>query len=146
LIICWRRLFDFEEICGVWGNGGDIREAGSPIYKWWLCPVLTICVLSRSTGSTSNHIIEIEITLTIMTSGQEDVQIELQKPRESHVEELRREQSSFEIPHEIDKTVDRKFDRHIIPWLFGIWYVTLSNISRSENNIDFLFLIGYLHS
>lgn len=74
-------------------------------------------------GSTSNYIIDTDHhqTLTIMTSGQEDVQIELQKPRESHVEELRREQSSFEIPHEIDKMVDRKFDRHIIPWLFGIW-------------------------
>lgn len=65
-----------------------------------------------------------------MTSGQEDVQIELQKPKESHVEELRRKQSSFEIPHEIDKMVDRKFDRNIIPWLFGIWYVTICNISR----------------
>lgn len=75
-------------------------------------------------GSTSNYILDIEITFTIMTSGQEDVQIELQKPKESHVEELRREQSSFEIPHEVDKAVDRKFDRHIIPWLCGIWYVT----------------------
>ncbi|GAM35423.1 hypothetical protein TCE0_017r03743 [Talaromyces pinophilus] len=70
-----------------------------------------------------------------MTSGQEDVQIELQKPRESHVEELRREQSSFEIPHEIDKTVDRKFDRHIIPWLFGIWlfaFIDRSNIGNAK--------------
>ena len=28
----------------------------------------------------------------------------------------------FEIDPVLDKRVTRKFDRHIIPWLFGIWY------------------------
>lgn len=58
-----------------------------------------------------------------MKSTQNEGECELQKPEKSHVEILRQDQSSAEIPGQIDKIVDRKFDRHIIPWLFGIWCV-----------------------
>lgn len=53
----------------------------------------------------------------------DETTIELQKPEESHVEVLRKEQLPVEIPEKLDKHLDRKFDRHIIPWLFGIWCV-----------------------
>lgn len=54
---------------------------------------------------------------------QNDEEIELSKPEKNHVEILRPDQLSFEIPDRINKIVDRKFDRHIVPWLFGIWCV-----------------------
>ena len=41
----------------------------------------------------------------------------------SHIEQLRREQTRLELDHYLDNRVTRKFDLHILPWLFGIWYV-----------------------
>lgn len=44
------------------------------------------------------------------------------KPEESHVERIRQSQAHYEIDPVLSKRLDRKFDVHIIPWLFGIWY------------------------
>lgn len=46
---------------------------------------------------------------------------DLPKPDESHVEDLRRQQTHIYIDPKLDKRIDRKFDKHIMPWLFGIW-------------------------
>lgn len=43
------------------------------------------------------------------------------KPEDSHVEDLRRQQTNIYIDPQLDKRLDRKFDSHIVPWLFGIW-------------------------
>ncbi|QKX59302.1 uncharacterized protein TRUGW13939_06434 [Talaromyces rugulosus] len=61
--------------------------------------------------------------------------IELPKPENSHLEVIRQDQSLFEIPDHIDKILDRKFDRHIVPWLFGIWlfaFIDRSNIGNAK--------------
>lgn len=47
--------------------------------------------------------------------------IESQKAEIAHLETISRAQTQEGIPEELDKIVTRKFDRHIIPWLFGIW-------------------------
>ena len=51
-----------------------------------------------------------------------DSDADVEKARLDHIEELRRQQTQYEIPEHIDKAVNRKFDRHLVPWLFGIWY------------------------
>lgn len=28
---------------------------------------------------------------------------------------------SNELDHELDKRITRKFDTHVVPWLFGLW-------------------------
>lgn len=45
-------------------------------------------------------------------------------PAENHVEMLRKEQTQIELDPEVDNRVTWKFDIHIIPWLFGIWFVS----------------------
>lgn len=51
-----------------------------------------------------------------------DVDQEKAKPDISHVEKLREQQVMLpEIDAEIDRRITRKFDLHIVPWLFGIW-------------------------
>jgi hypothetical protein len=50
-----------------------------------------------------------------------DVNQEKAKPDISHVEKLREQQAMPEFDPEIDRRVTRKFDLHIMPWLFGIW-------------------------
>ncbi len=40
---------------------------------------------------------------------------------ETRVEKLSKIETNYEIDPEIEKRVTRKCDRHIIPWLFGIW-------------------------
>lgn len=39
---------------------------------------------------------------------------------EARIEKLSAE-DSYDTDPALDKRVTRKFDRHIIPWLFGIW-------------------------
>jgi hypothetical protein len=56
-----------------------------------------------------------------MAESPKEFRLETQKPEESHVEMLRREQTHVDIPVDVAKIATRKFDRHIIPWLFGIW-------------------------
>lgn len=46
---------------------------------------------------------------------------EAQKPLESHVEHLRREQTRLDLDPTINRRINRKFDLHVIPFLFGIW-------------------------
>jgi hypothetical protein len=41
---------------------------------------------------------------------------------ERRVEKLTTVDVQYEIDAVIDKRVTRKFDFHILPWLFGIWY------------------------
>jgi hypothetical protein len=60
-----------------------------------------------------------------------DLGLETGKPAESHVEALRRQQAHTDIDPQLDKRLDRKFDLRIMPWLFGIWYTTLSCIVLS---------------
>lgn len=47
---------------------------------------------------------------------------DIYKPEETHVEELRREQTHVDIDPAIYRKLNRKFDLHVIPFLFGIWY------------------------
>lgn len=46
------------------------------------------------------------------------------KPKETHVEELSREQTHVDIDSAVHRNLNRKFDLHVIPFLFGIWYDT----------------------
>lgn len=46
---------------------------------------------------------------------------DIQKPLESHIETLRKEQTQSAIDPAIHKRLNRKFDLHVIPFLFGIW-------------------------
>lgn len=39
----------------------------------------------------------------------------------SHIEALRSDESHFHVDPDIERQITRKFDLHIIPWLFGIW-------------------------
>lgn len=54
---------------------------------------------------------------------QQDLETEMdcEKQVESHVEAIRRQQGHTELDPLLDKRLDRKFDLHIIPWIFGIW-------------------------
>ncbi|KAK1499471.1 hypothetical protein CCUS01_00195 [Colletotrichum cuscutae] len=57
------------------------------------------------------------------------------KPEESHVENIRHSQVHDEIDLILSKRLDRKFDVHIIPWLFGIWlfaFIDRSNIGNTK--------------
>lgn len=65
---------------------------------------------SKESGTTSDHGPETHHTF------------EDSKPEESHVESIRHSQVHYEIDPTLSKCLDRKFDVHIIPWLFGIWY------------------------
>jgi hypothetical protein len=78
---------------------------------------------------------------------------DLERPEENHVEILRKEQTQIEIDPQIDDRVTWKFDIHIIPWLFGIWYVfdsssfaRLKYISNKGRRLTYMFQKGYLHS
>jgi hypothetical protein len=42
---------------------------------------------------------------------------------QAHIEKLNVAEAQFEIDPVIDRRVTRKFDTHIIPWLFVIWSV-----------------------
>lgn len=44
------------------------------------------------------------------------------KPDGTHIEELRREQTHVDIDPAVHRKLNRKFDLHVIPFLFGIWY------------------------
>lgn len=39
----------------------------------------------------------------------------------AHQTEKTLDQEAIELDPHLDKKLDRKFDLHIIPWLFGIW-------------------------
>lgn len=39
----------------------------------------------------------------------------------THVEDLTAAESQDDSFSHLDKILDRKFDLHIVPWLFGIW-------------------------
>lgn len=49
---------------------------------------------------------------------------DISKPEETHIEELRREQTHVDIDPAVHRKLNRKFDLHVIPFLFGIWYDT----------------------
>ncbi|KAK1625166.1 major facilitator superfamily domain-containing protein [Colletotrichum phormii] len=56
-------------------------------------------------------------------------------PEDSHVENIRQSQVHYEIDPALSKRLDRKFDIHIIPWLFGIWlfaFIDRSNIGNAK--------------
>ena len=56
-----------------------------------------------------------------MASGDAASDIEVQKPAESHIEALRREQETIDFDEAMNARINRKFDVRILPWLFGIW-------------------------
>jgi hypothetical protein len=47
---------------------------------------------------------------------------DIYKPQQTHIEELRREQTHVDTDPAIHRKLNRKFDIHVIPFLFGIWY------------------------
>ncbi|KAI3392297.1 hypothetical protein diail_5905 [Diaporthe ilicicola] len=57
------------------------------------------------------------------------------KPQDTHVEELRREQTRVDIDPATHRRLNRKFDLHVIPFLFGIWllaFIDRSNIGNAK--------------
>lgn len=40
----------------------------------------------------------------------------------NHIEHVQKDQTVLELDPTIDKRLNRKFDLHVIPFLFGIWY------------------------
>lgn len=54
-------------------------------------------------------------------SGSPDYKLDVGQ-EERHVEKVSAAGIQHEVDPVIDKRVTRKFDRHILPWLFGIWY------------------------
>ena len=57
-----------------------------------------------------------------------DLDLVTDKPVKSHAEALPQQQVHTDIDPQLDKRLDRKFDVRIMPWLSGIWYITLSRI------------------
>jgi hypothetical protein len=53
----------------------------------------------------------------------------------SHVEKVDRGEGRFDIGPAIDRRVARKFDNHIIPWLFAIWYVNGMRLLKAEQRL-----------
>lgn len=58
---------------------------------------------------------------SVPVAGVRDIGLEETKPDISHVEKLREQQVMPDIDPESDRRITRKFDLHIVPWLFGIW-------------------------
>ncbi|RJE18534.1 Major Facilitator Superfamily [Aspergillus sclerotialis] len=61
--------------------------------------------------------------------------IDDEKQVESDVEVIRRQQGHTPLDPHLDKRLDRKFDLHIIPWIFGIWllaFIDRSNIGNAK--------------
>ncbi|KKY29560.1 putative mfs transporter [Diaporthe ampelina] len=57
------------------------------------------------------------------------------KPQETHIQELRREQTHADIDPAVHRKLNRKFDLHVIPFLFGIWllaFIDRSNIGNAK--------------
>ena len=50
-----------------------------------------------------------------------DAGVDSEKLSGNHVEALRRGQERAGIDPQTEKKLNRKFDLHIMPWLFGIW-------------------------
>ena len=53
----------------------------------------------------------------------------------SHIESLRGAEAQYQIDPVVDRRVTRKFDLHILPWLFGIWllaFIDRSNIGNAK--------------
>jgi hypothetical protein len=57
---------------------------------------------------------------------------------EERAERLEATSSTYEnvaIDPEVDKRLTRKFDRHVVPWLFGMWllaFIDRSNIGNAR--------------
>lgn len=54
----------------------------------------------------------------------------LQKPTTAQVEKINTISEEFLIDRVTDAKITRKFDKHVVPWLFGLWL--LSFIDRSN--------------
>ncbi|KAH8653389.1 MFS transporter-like protein [Xylariales sp. PMI_506] len=70
-------------------------------------------------------------------SGEKVRDFESPTAQESHVEHLTAAVSDIDIDldTQLDKVLDHKFDRHIVPWLFGIWlfaFIDRSNIGNAK--------------
>ena len=52
-----------------------------------------------------------------------------------HVETAKPEANNYEISDELDRHITRKFDTHVVPWLFGLWllaFIDRSNIANAR--------------
>lgn len=58
-----------------------------------------------------------------MEAGKESSEkgVDYTKPEAGHVEGLPAIASHQDVDSPLDAQIDRKFDLHIVPWLFGIW-------------------------
>lgn len=80
--------------------------------------------------------------MTISSNGQPDVWGDMESPEKEkqesdHFEDVAVEESRVKdaIDPIASKKLDRKFDLHIIPWLFGIWllaFIDRSNIGNAK--------------
>lgn len=58
-----------------------------------------------------------------------------EKPDSSHLAELNTAETQVHIDPEVEKIIVRKFDKHIVPWLFGLWllaFIDRSNIGNAR--------------
>lgn len=61
-----------------------------------------------------------------------------QKPTAGQVEKVEKVETSseeFSIDPAIDAKITRKFDKHVVPWLFGLWllaFIDRSNIGNAR--------------
>lgn len=59
---------------------------------------------------------------------------DVEKAGQSHIEMLRKEQTQIEIDPKMDARLTWMFDLRIIPWIFGIWFVSfLSSVSSPKS-------------
>lgn len=74
------------------------------------------------------------------TGAKESVKTQLegtgQTDSDSQAERVKREDSALlDIEPALDQAITRRFDRHIVPWLFGLWllaFIDRSNIGNAR--------------
>ncbi|KAI9762658.1 MAG: hypothetical protein M4579_000276 [Chaenotheca gracillima] len=71
----------------------------------------------------------------------------LQDVSEARIEKAPSDESQMQVDAALEKQVTRKFDRHIVPWLFGLWllaFIDRSNIGNAkiDNLVEDLHLSG----
>jgi hypothetical protein len=62
----------------------------------------------------------------------------LSKDEDMHVEKTATAESQYEIDPDIDRRVTRKFDLHILPFLFGIWLFAFIGQSPPASRSSFI--------
>ncbi|KAI1490830.1 MFS transporter-like protein [Biscogniauxia mediterranea] len=60
---------------------------------------------------------------------------DIAKAEDAQVEHSRIDEADLELDTELSRKLDHKFDRHIVPWIFGIWlfaFIDRSNIGNAR--------------